>query len=102
MHLCVRACVYVCACGRECVCVLDRCIGCMDDVDALRASAVDQQPAGHTAHIADGAFLRDPLFSCVHMHSCGINLCPAKNSLNAELNLLTMHLSHTHDSAVNT
>ena len=32
----------------------------MDDKDALRSLAADQQPAGHTARIADGAILRYP------------------------------------------
>ena len=39
----------------------------MDNDDTLRALAADQQPAGHTAYIADGALLRDPLFTCVHI-----------------------------------
>ena len=39
----------------------------MDDDDTLRASSVDQQPFGHIARIADGALLRDPLFTCVHI-----------------------------------
>ena len=39
----------------------------MDDDNTLRASSVDQQTVGHTARIADGALLRDPLFTCVHI-----------------------------------
>ena len=43
-------------------------LGCLDnDVDdTLWASAANQQPAEHTACIAEGALLRDPFFTCVH------------------------------------
>ena len=44
------------------------------DEDALWTSAVDQQPAGYTAHITNRALLRDPLFTCIHIASCGIKL----------------------------
>ena len=85
----------------------------MDDNDTLQALAVDQQPAGHTACIADGALLRDPLFTCVHIvmynrlvvkpvsslditpndlwHQLATHKRPTKNLLNAKLNLLTTY-----------
>ena len=75
----------------------------MDNDETIWASAVDRQPVGHTARIADIALLRDLLITCVHIVVVSISNTQIPNKE------ITQHqaqpadqLSHTHNAPVST